>query len=169
MKTLLAITFVLMVGAAGVTVAAAQGSQPGEPIHAIKVLTEQARTFLQTRTQVQAAQVTGQPAGEAGLAEPDRIQLQTQDMQQDQDRDRIQLQTQDMLQTQEQLQTQERDRLQLQTQDMLQTRDRIQQSSGSGQQSQVGDSQGQGNNGAGMPHPQDHGGNGPNSVDGNQP
>ena len=106
-KTLLAISFVLLVGAAGVTVAAAQGSQPGEPIYAIKAWTDQAHTFLQTRTQIQAAQVTGQSVGDPGLADRDRIQLQTQDMQQDQDR--IQLQTQDMLQTQEQLQTQDRD------------------------------------------------------------
>ncbi len=167
MKTLLAISFVLLVGAAGVTVAAAQGSQPGEPIYAIKAWTEQAHTFLQTRTQVRAAQVTGQSAQEAGVAEPDRIQLQTRDMQQDQDR--IQPQTQD------QLQTRERDRIQLQTQDMLQTQEqlqtqeRVQQSPGSGQQSQVGDGYGQGNYGAGLPHPQDHARNGPNSVDGNQP
>jgi hypothetical protein len=144
LKTLLAISFVLMVGAAGVTVAAAQGIQPGEPIHAIKVWSEQARTLLQS----QAAQMTGQSGEDPAQADRDRIQLQTQDMLQTQERDRLQLQAQDTLQTQA------RDRIQLQTQDC------VQQSLNSAQQSPAGNNPGQGNDGAG---------NGPNPMNGHRP
>jgi hypothetical protein len=127
-KTLLVISLALMVGAAGVTVASAQGSQPGESINAIKAWSEQAYTLLQTREQVQATQTTGQSEADPGQQERDRIRLQAQNLQQTQERDRIRLQTQDLQQTQE------RDRIRLQTQDMQQTQERIQRSLNSGQQ-----------------------------------
>ena len=133
MKTLL--DFVRVVGRqAGVTVAAAQGSQPGEPIFAIKAGPSR-RTLSCSRTQV-GAQVTGQSVQDPGVAEPDRIQLQTQDMQQDQDR--IQLQTQDILQTQEPCEPTNSDQDKLQTQDILQNSGSVQQSPGSGQKARSG-------------------------------
>ena len=86
-KTLLVISLVLMAGAVGVTVAAAQGGQPGEPMYALRVWGEKASTFLQTRTLAQAAQMTGQSEPDPGQQARDRIQLQTQDPQQVQECD----------------------------------------------------------------------------------
>ena len=136
-KTLLVISLVFVVGVAGVTVAAAQGSQPGEPIYALKVWSDQAHTLLQTRVQAQTAQMTSQSEANLGLQERDCIRLQTQDPQQVQECDCNRLQTQDPQQVQE------RERIRLQTQDLLQTQERIQQSLNNGQQ----------NRGGGQPNP----------------
>ena len=154
-KTLLVISLVLLVGAAGVTAAAAQGSQTGERIYMLKMWSEQARTLWQTRAQTQATQVTGQTEAEPGQPERDRLRLQTQDLLQTQERDRLRLQTQDLLQAQE------RDRIRLQTQDMQQTRERIQQSQNPGQAGQAG-----GNPWA-NDLPTTNNGNGPNPGQGN--
>jgi len=96
-KTLLIISLVLMIGAAGATVAAAQAGQPGEPMYSIKVLTEQAHTLLQTRARDQSAQMTDQSGAVPGQQERDRIRLQTQDLQQIQECDSIQSQTQERI------------------------------------------------------------------------
>jgi hypothetical protein len=85
-KTLLVLSLVLIVGVAGVTVTAAQSSQPVEPINAVKAWSEQTHTLLQTRSQVQATQMVRQSEADPGQQEHDRIRLQMQDMQQSQDR-----------------------------------------------------------------------------------
>lgn len=162
-KTLLIISLVLMIGAAGATVAAAQAGQPGEPMYSIKVLTEQARTILQTRPQAQAAQVTHQASPVPGQQERDRLRLQVQDVQQ----------------------TRERDHTRLQTQDTLQTQERIRQSQNSGQRGQAagdpwvndvptsgnaeGPNLGRGNNDTCIPHSQNCDGGQPTPGYGNRP
>ena len=94
-KTILVVTTVLtmLFGAAGVTVAAAQSSQPGEPLYAVKAWSQQ---MQQSRTMLQVNQQTQLQQAESDTA------LQT--------RDQLRLQTQDMLN--EQLRLREQDRIQ---------------------------------------------------------
>ncbi len=99
-KTLLIIgsALVLLFGAAGVSIAAAQDSQLGEPLYGLKEWSRQMqwnRDQLQDQAQTQMQQINGQAGSAAGLQEQDRIRLQEQDQ--------IRLQTQDRLQVQDRL------------------------------------------------------------------
>jgi len=118
-KTIFVVTIVLttLFGAAGVTVATAQNSQPGEPLYPVKAWSEQmqlSRTMLRFNQQAQLQQA------ESGIA------LQT--------RDQIRVQTQDMLNEQLRLQTQGMTGEQIR----LREQDRIQQSEMSAPQNQGG-------------------------------
>ncbi len=94
-KTILVVTtlMTLLFGAAGVTVAAAQNSQPGELLYAVRAWSEQ---MQQSRTMLQVNQQTQLQQAESGTA------LQT--------RDQLRLQNQDM--TGDQLRRQEQQRIQ---------------------------------------------------------
>ena len=74
-KTLLSIliALVFVFGAAGVTVAAAQQSQPGEPLYALQTWSTQILRH-QDKTQIQADEI------ETGLGAYDRTDLQKQEM-----------------------------------------------------------------------------------------
>lgn len=70
------IVLTMLLGTAGITIAAAQNSQPGEPLYAVRTWSEQMlmdRTMLQTQTQLQ------QTASDTPLQTQDQIRLQTQD------------------------------------------------------------------------------------------
>ena len=90
-KTILVVTTVLtmLFGAAGVTVAAAQSSQPGEPLYAVKAWSQQ---MQQSRTMLQVNQQTQLQQAESGAALQTRnqLRLQTQDQLRLQDQQRIQ-------------------------------------------------------------------------------
>ena len=103
-KTILAVTTVMtmLFGAAGVTVAAAQSSQPGELLYPIRAWSQQMltnRTMLQTNQQIQLQQTVS----DTPVQTRDQIRLQTQDMLNEQ----LRLQTQDRLNEQLRLQNQQ--------------------------------------------------------------
>jgi hypothetical protein len=90
-KTILVVTTVMtmLFGAAGVTVAAAQNSQPGEPLYPVRAWSQQMltkRTILQTNQQTQLQQAET----DAALQTRDQLRLQTQDQLRLQDQQRIQ-------------------------------------------------------------------------------
>ncbi len=137
----------LLFGAVGVTVVAAQNSQAGEPLYALKAWGEPFQFMFQAREQVQTQAMNGSTQFAPGQQNQDQLRLQTQDRLQtcqtldpsvttfgdqlcDQTQDRIHLQTQDRDQTQ--------DQIHLQTQDRLHTEDCIPSPQGSAAQNQNG-------------------------------
>jgi hypothetical protein len=67
----------LLFGAAGATVAAARESQPGDPLYAVKLWSEQVQNRVQvnTRTQIQINQPTAVPGSGLMTQEQNRIQV----------------------------------------------------------------------------------------------
>ncbi|MCL4529351.1 MAG: hypothetical protein M1282_08060 [Chloroflexi bacterium] len=158
----------LLLGAVGVTVAAAQNSQAGEPLYALKAWGEPFQFMFQAREQVQTQAMNGSAQFAPGQQMQSQIRMQTQGMFQSQqmngqaapgagqqNQDQLQMQTQTRLQTCQTLdpsvttlgdqvcdQTQDRDRLhdqdQLQTQDRLHTEDCVPDPQGSAAQNQNG-------------------------------
>lgn len=102
-KTILVVTTVMtmLFGAAGVTVAAAQTSQPGEPLYAVRTWSKQ---IQQNRTMQQVNRQTQSQQSESSmpLQTHDQIQLQTQYTQNEQLRLQIQDRTAGQLRLQDQ-------------------------------------------------------------------
>ena len=133
----------LLFGAVGVGAAAAQNSQPGEPLYALKAWGEPFQFMFQAREQIQTQTMNG--SAQSGQQMQNQIRMQTQNMFQAQqmnnssgngaglqNQDQLRLQTRDRLQDcqtldpsvvtlgdQDRDQTQDQDQTQLRTQDKL--------------------------------------------------
>ncbi len=104
----------LLFGAVGVGGAAAQNSQPGEPLYTLKAWGEPLQLMFQAREQVQTQAMNGSAQNVSDPRSQNHLRLQTREMFQaqqlnnqtatatgDQDRDQDRLQTQDRLHTQD--------------------------------------------------------------------
>lgn len=150
----------LLFGAVGAGAAAAQNSQPGEPLYALKAWGEPFQFMFQTREQVQTQTMDGLTQSASGQQAQNQIRTQTQEMFQaqqmngqagpafgQQDQDQTGLQAQDRLQDFQTLdpsvvtsgdQDRDQTRDQDQTQDRLHSEDCVPDPDGSAAQNQYG-------------------------------
>ena len=125
----------LLFGAVGVGAAAAQNSQPGEPLYALKAWGEPFQFMFQAREQVQTQAMNGSAQNVSDPRLQNQLRLQTQEMFQAQQMNNLSgngtgLQTHDRDQL--------HDQIQLQTQDRLHTQDCVPNPQGSAAQNQYG-------------------------------